>query len=241
VKIARTSSAFLFWLALLPACVGAQTETTTVHIQHVEKLKTTDGQTIFRVAYDYDYPGEDAIYIQGLGIVSSKGSFEYFTPNPFLEFRRSANGPVLNTIPLKESQVSLGDDSPSFSRPSDFPLYLTGNWTRPRVSFQSHVQKIIDRHFVGGKYADQVDKIAWVISSEHSLSTNDDNLFVYIIVAVSSPFDVSQKGFAFHLSYLAHEKRKLGKTTSNVLSAESKKAVESFIQKLQSELEGTDP
>ena len=179
-----------------------------------------------------------SIFIRGLGGVPAKGHFEYFTSDSALEFRESIDGPVLLTIPLSATETAMGNNRLDFPAPSDFGnYYLTGTWRGARNEFTPRMISVIDKYFIEGKLAIQVDKIDYVITSDRTLPTTDPNLFAYVEVSISRPFDVTRAGFDFHLSYMAREKRKLSAAQSDQLSSQSKSAVDLFIRTLMAELQ----
>jgi hypothetical protein len=212
------------------------TDSTPVKVQHVEEFRTSSGGNFLQVAYDYDFVGKKSIYIRGLGNVPGRGSFDYFTPESSLEFRESIEGPVLLTIPLLPTEVAMGAEHLDFPRPRDFGDFLTGTWKKSEALFKPHMVSVIDKYFIEGKLAMQVDSIDYVITSYRTLPTTDPNLLAYVVVSISRPYDTSRLGFDFHLSYLAREKRKLSDTPSDKLSKKSKDAVDLFIGTLMTEL-----
>jgi hypothetical protein len=102
----------------------------------------------YAIAYEYDFPQRQSVYIKGIGTVPAHGLFRFLTADKELEFRDGPTGRVLKTVPLKETTV-VASKPPRLDLPAidDFPRdFQTFVWDS-RNALQERAQIVLGKYF----------------------------------------------------------------------------------------------
>ncbi|MEN3333254.1 MAG: hypothetical protein V7641_2619 [Blastocatellia bacterium] len=206
----------------------------------VQTHRTHDRTVIYKVNYSYEFKGLDSVYIEGFGSVPAKGRFTYFTEDSNIRFKESAQGRILTVISLLGSEVNTSSTTEAdFPEESQFTLtYRSGLWPYSS-SFQKAINKVINQSFPSGYKAFEANNINYYQTTYVSLRDLPENLIAEIAVLFSHPYEVKARQFAFHIQFVAREKRVQSGRWRYELSQEtqtsSERFIDEFIKKLSEE------
>lgn len=181
------------------------------------------------VDFDYEFVGRETVYVKGIGLVPASGSLKYLTLDGRLEFRESAGGAVLATVPLSETVVLQGA---SFDIPSESDLTPTAReelWTG-RGLFTNRARSALNALFPTGFVAADVNGANVWTTSYSRLSNLSECLIGEVAISVSHPFN-TRDGMMFRVRYAAREARCLSPRWRKP-SQEVKTAAENFVTQL---------
>src|SRR5213592_894909 len=74
-----------------------------VKVKSVVEKTTPDDKVVYDVSYSYEFKGRATVWVDGLGAIPGKGKFNYMTSDNKVEFRESANGPLIVGAGLEET------------------------------------------------------------------------------------------------------------------------------------------
>ena len=127
---------------------GSNATAGKVEVKSVVKVFLAKDTPGYSIAYEYDFPKRDSVYIKGLGTVPAKGSFRYLTTDKQIELRDKPAGELLAIVPLQETVV-VAAKPPLLSTPQleDFPRdFQTFNWDSPKT-LQERAQAVLNKYF----------------------------------------------------------------------------------------------
>src|SRR5207247_4585365 len=161
-----------------------------VKVKSVVEKTTPDDKVVYDVSYSYEFKGRATVWVDGLGAIPIKVKFNYMTSDNKIEFRESANGPLIAGVGLEEtSKINSGDGSTDLPKDSEFPAFFrSSTWTSPPV-FSDAVVSVIQSFFVSGYNVKQESTISYYITTYRRLDVSDRNLRSQIAVRISLPYE----------------------------------------------------
>jgi len=149
----RSAWSMIGIMALLVPLAAAQERTgganpARVLVRTVVKVLLSPDVPGYAIAYEYDFPNRQSVYIKGVGTVPAHGVFRFVTADKELEFRDGPAGRVLKTVPLQETTV-VASKPPRLDLPSidDFPRdFQSFIWDSPKV-LQERAQIVLGKYF----------------------------------------------------------------------------------------------
>ena len=179
-----------------------------VHIRSVVKVFLKDGTPGYSVAYDYNFPERDSVYIKDLGIVPAKGSFHYVSEESQLEVRENADGKILVQLPLKET-VIVASKPPVLGVPDEdaFPdVYQSYMWDSSR-SLQERANYVLNKAF---RYHPHFEK--GVTQLKTTFTPLPESMLAagttaQVALLLSFPFDPQSGKYSLHVQSLVMEGR----------------------------------
>jgi hypothetical protein len=210
-----------------------------VDVQSVIAKNTSQNKVVYAIRYTYEFKGRNAVYVNGIGTVPAKGKFSYLTSVQHLEFRESATGTAIVTVPLEETTITMGSDSTDLPKEGDFPqAFRSDNWT-PSATFPEAALKVIQKYFPSGYAAHQNGQTNYYVTTYRNLQVTNRQLRSQIAVAISQPYDISGDKFAYHIQFIARDHPRLSNDWryGDDRDQETLTAAEGFINQLISELD----
>lgn len=230
-------------LGLIPVSVSpqaqrieAQGEGYLVTVLSVVSTQDSEGRTLYNVSYSYKFSDRASVYVDGLGTLPASGMFKYLTALPRLTFRESAGGPLLVTIPLKETIKSMGGGGVEFPPASSFAAAPSryGEWSSS-TSFARHAMRVLDKYFVSGYEAFPCDDRQCYRTTFRVIPL-PRNRKVKVAVIISRPSPESGVPDSFRLQYRAYQKTGSGLWDEEIEEA-PRTALDGFINELLRALE----
>ncbi len=154
----------------------------------VGKVKTTLGDPIYKVSYEYDFGSSKTVYIKGVGQVPGKGKLTYLSHNSSVEFRESIAGPIL-AVAKTESLIPIINGTVDLPLPSHFPQPPLGRDTRwdSKQSFQEiATETTTNKRFQA--YAYEQDGVAYLTTTYCFIEGLPKNLIGQIALRLSYPY-----------------------------------------------------
>lgn len=195
-----------------------------VDVKSVVKVLLAEDTPGYSIAYEYDFPKRDWVYIKGLGTVRAKGTFRYLTSDKQIEVRDSPAGEILASVPLHET-VIVAARPPLLStpQPEDFPRdSQIFNWDSTQT-LQERAQTVLNRYFHLVPDDECQKEVAHIRTTFTPLDPKDVPVGVTAQVALllSFPCSPKTKKYAFQVQARVME----GRTHSDVFRPTSDPAV----------------
>jgi hypothetical protein len=204
------------------------------------KAKTSEGASIYKVSYEYDFGDSKVLYIKGLGKVPGKGKFTYFTYEPTIEFRESAWGPVLAVAQSSSTTPAL-DATVDVPLPSDFsqpPQGRDARWDSKRP-----FPEIVTETASGNKlqaYAYEQDGVAYLTTCYTVVPGLPPSMVGHVALRISHPHRKGTAGDAtwYRIEFASRERRiKETKWVSPARSQEMQAATNRYVDWFITELQ----
>jgi hypothetical protein len=179
-----------------------------VQVKTVVKVFLKDGAPGYSIAYDYDFPERETVYIDHIGVVPAKGSFHYISEGTRLEVRESPDGKILAEVPLRET-VIVAAKPPVLGVPDEdaFPnVYQSFIWDSKR-SLTERANNVLNKAF---HYHPQFEqgvtrlKTTFTPLPPEGLSAGTT---AQIALLLSFPFDPESGRYSLHVQSLVMEGR----------------------------------
>jgi hypothetical protein len=210
-----------------------------VNLSSVVKVYLAKDTPGFSVAYDYEFPGHQFIYIHGIGTVRSKGSFAYLTTDKSLEFRGSADGDLLLSVPLKETTV-VASKPPllPLANVEDFPQeFLPFTWDLSEP-LQAHAQSVLAKYFhlASGAGCDKGVEQLRTTFTPLELKAAPQGVTAELALLLSFPCDAQRPTYQFQVRSLVMEGRTHSDTFRHTSDANLIQAGDDFVRALVAEM-----
>lgn len=197
----------------------AQGPNYSVNVSKVVERTTPENTVVYQISYSYEFKGRSAVYVKGLGTVPAKGQFSYMVPEPQLEFRESATGPVIATVQLEETFRTQGSESTEFPEEAKFPAFFRSDIWSPPATFPAAAIKVINKYFPSGHNSKQTGQLNYYITTFRNLlvpNPNNDsnirNLRSQIAIILSQPYDSANDRFTYHIQFVARDRPRMSTT-----------------------------
>jgi hypothetical protein len=183
-----------------------------VKIGSVTKVFVAKDSPAYLVSYSYNFEKLHSVYIEGIGIVSGKGSFQYLSTAQELEFRDPTTDAVLERVPLKET-AAVAAKPPLNEVPTENqfpPGYRSYTWELP-ISLQDRANTVLAKYF--NYQPHENDKLTYLATTYTPLvldkKLTEKGIQAQVALLLSFPYDSGAGKFSFHIQYLAKEGRAL--------------------------------
>lgn len=205
----------------------------------IDRSPADGGKVLYEIKYRYEFGGLESVYVTGLGIVPAKrDEVTYLTEEKKLEFRESAGGEVLVTVPLRVTVATQGGGGPELPQENLFSeAALSGAWGQ-RNSFSDHAHGILQRYFSFGIQAYQRGAVSYYLTTYRTLSIPGGNLRGQVAVMVSQPYSAGGGGTGYRVQYVVRDRPRLSNTWryGGEVSENTKTVAAAFIKTLVAEL-----
>lgn len=207
----------------------------------IARSSTADNKVVYEITYDYEFKGRDSVYVKGLGTVPAKrGGVTYLTSEPQLEFRGSAGGELIVSVPLQETAATQGGGAADLPQEADFSAaFRTGTWRHP-VTFHESASRAIEKYFPFGYEARQKGQVNYYVTTYRNLTIPGGTLRSQIAVMLSQPYDGGAHGFTYRVQFVVRDRPRMSTTwrVGEQVSEQTKSATAEFINSLLAELAG---
>lgn len=173
---------------------------------------TSAGRMLHQISYTYSFSGVPSVYIRGIGLTTSSGSFSYMTGDPTLQFYDSQGGSLLAEVVLHATAIAMGSDSMELPDipPADSP-FRDGDW-KPELTFPAAISAIIQKYFGGGYNIRDVGKQHYYLTTFRTLRVSDPQLVSQIALVVSQPYDVTGHQMSYRVQYVIRDRPRMSAT-----------------------------
>jgi hypothetical protein len=207
----------------------------------INRAPAGSDKILYEVTYRYEFAGLESIFINGLGVVSAKkDSVSYLTSDNKLEFRESATGAVIITVPLRVTAATQSGGGPEVPQVSDFSTAVrTGTWGR-HGNFSDYALRVIEKYFPSGFTPLQRGPLSFYITTYRTLKVPGGMIRAEIAVMLSQPHDESRDKLSYHIQYVIRDKPRLSTEWSygQGVTEKTKEQAAEFINDLVNELAG---
>lgn len=183
---------------------SAQGVKAPIMVNAVAKGNTSQGMTLYKVNYSYEFKGRDTVFIKGLGLVPAKGQFVYLTEDPRVEFLDSAGGRVIGVAYTPSTYSFLGP----IELPSEdaFTKVARDELWEYSTSFQEMAIKALNkRNLLYQSY--ERDQVSCLLTTYTSLKELPDFLSAQIALRLTHPYRTKDGRLLFRVQFAARERR----------------------------------
>lgn len=209
-----------------------------VDVKSVVKVFVANDMPAHLVSYKYNFLGRQTVYIKGLGVVSSRGEFEYFTREPTLQILDAPDGAILAEVALKETVV-VASGAPLNYVPSDgeFPAaFRSYAWTSS-TPLQERLNGVLRKYFSYMPHDE--NKVNYISTTFTPLQIEKlaRGTTAHVALLISFPHDATQGKYWFHVKSLVREGRVLSDSTRPTNNESIQRAASEFVDQLIKEIE----
>lgn len=225
-----TLVALIACIASLPLASRAQPAKERVTVSMLIEVPTPEG-LLFRVTYQYDFPGRDTVFIDGVGTMPARGELTYLLSGQSVRFLDAFGGRVLHTAPLDDPIRLMGGGTGTgadLPRETDFPeAYRQGRWagTRP---FADVVITVLDKYFPRGYRAYRRADRQNFLTMFATLPPVSDRVSAAVAVLVSAPAEANPNDVVFTMQFYGRERRSRTDWRED-LGADTEAVVQKFV------------
>jgi hypothetical protein len=219
-----------------PKNVSAQSR---VNIESVTKVSVAKDGSAYLVTFRYDFDKFSTIYIEGFGTVPSKGTYQYISNQPYLDFLDPDSRGLIERVPLQETTI-VAAKPPLNEIPSDNQFsqgFHSYAWELPS-SLQERANAVLAKYFI--YYPHENNKLIYLTTTYTPLSLSkklsDDGVLAEVALLLSFPFDPANGKYSFHVQYSVKEGRVLSDELRPTDSSEIIQAANKFADKIVAEM-----
>jgi len=206
-----------------------------VDVRTVVKVFLAKDTPGYSIAYEYNFPQRQSVYIKGFGTVPAKGGFRYLTSDTQLEFRDSPEGKVLARVPLQQT-VIVAAKPPLLPLPqfADFPEdSQTFSWDSPQT-WQERADAVLNEYFHFAPNSDCEKGMTYLRTTYTPLELKDAPAGVTAQVALlfSLPCNADAGKYSFQVKSRVMEGRTHSDEFRPTRDPDIVRAADSFVQSL---------
>jgi len=180
----------------------------SVEVKSVVKVFIAKNAAVFLLDYDYDFPEQSTVHIDGLGTVPAKGAFRYFSSLKTLVFRDDRTQNILAEVPLKETVV-VAAKPPLNEVPSqaEFPPAFQSFVWEGASSFPAIANAVLGKYF---HYLPQeANGQTFFATTFTPLALHDvpSGVLGQVALLLSFPYDRLTRKYSFHVQCIVREGR----------------------------------
>ncbi len=212
---------------------------TSVKLESVTKVFIARNSPAYLVSYSYDFEKLRSVYIKGVGVVSSKGNYQYLSTAQELEFRDPTTDDVLERVPLQETAV-VAAKPPLNEVPTENqfpPGYRSYTWELP-MSLQERANTVLAKYF--NYLPHENNKLTYLATTYTQLPINkkltDRGVQAQLALLLSFPYDPLTGRYSFRVQSTIKEGRALSDELRPTNNAEILAAANDFTDKIIAEL-----
>lgn len=181
-----------------------------VNINRALKVFVAKGIPGLSIDYDYDFAGRSQVHIDGLGIVSPSGHFQYVTTNTELVFREvgTTSGAVLLRIPLHPTlSVAAKPPLTEIANITEFPLAFSAYPSSAVPPLPMRMNAVLGQHFRYRPF--ESDGRTFIVTTFAPLPLRGvrEGVVAEIALLLSFPYDRETGQYNFHIQSLIREGR----------------------------------
>jgi hypothetical protein len=251
MRLATVACCTALYLMFAPPCHAQQANPQEVGVaggyKYLVEIKSVidrspvgGDKVLYEIRYRYEFGGLESVFVTGLGVVPAKrDEVTYLTEEKKLEFRKSAAGEVLVSVPLRVTAATQSGGGPELPPESQFSeAALGGVWSQPG-SFSDHAYGVIQKYFTSGVGAYQRGDVSYYITTYRTLSIPDGKVRGQVAVMVSQPYS-ADGGMGYRVQYVVRDRPRLSGDWryGSEISEQTRTAVTDFIGRLVAELGG---
>jgi len=209
----------------------------TVRIVSATKVFIGKDKPAYLIAYSYDFPRLSSVYVDGLGMVPTKGTYTYLSVADQLTFRDAASGTVLARVPIRETAV-VAAKPPLNEVETRFPSsYRSFVWDRP-ASLQERANSVLAKYFLYWPHED--NKLTFLATTYTPLMLDNDmsatGVLARVALMISFPYEEVPGKYSFRVQYSVKEGRALSDEFRSTGNASIMKFANGFVENLISEM-----
>jgi hypothetical protein len=236
---ACAASLFLFVCPAQPQSPAPAQQASRIKLESVAKVLIANDTPAYLVSYSYDFDKMPNVYIKGLGVVPSKGSYQYISREQELEFRDPTTNAVLERVPIQETMVVAakpplnqiaGDNQ--FSQ-----AYRAYSWEQP-TPLQERANTVLAKYF--NYLPRENNKLTYLATTYTQLPLDkkftDRGVLAQVALLLSFPYDPTTGKYSFHVQYSAKEGRALSDELKSTNNEDILRAANEFVDKIVSEM-----
>jgi hypothetical protein len=219
------------------------TPTPRVNVETATKIFIASDSAAYLVSFSYHFDNLPNIYIKGLGVVRSKGSFQYISREQELEFCDPTSGALLERVPFQETTV-VAAKPPLNEVPPDTAFsagYRSYTWESP-ASLQERANAVLAKYF--NYQPHENNKLTYLATTYTQLPLNkklaDRGVLAQLALLLSFPYDPAQRKYSFHVQYSAKEGRPLSDELRATNDGEILGAANEFVDKIVAEMRSAE-
>ena len=218
-----------------PHAAGGEAATPRAKIVSAAKVLIAKNRPAYLVSFSFDFDNSPSIYIKGFGVVSSKGTYQYISTEPELQFCDPTTGAVLERLPIEETTV-VAAKPPLNEIPGDNEFSQgihSYTWELP-VSLQERANAVLAKYFIYSPHEN--NKLTYLATTYTPLPLNkklaDDGVLAELALLLSFPYDPASGKYSFHVQYSTKEGRALSDELRQTDNPEILQAANNFVDKI---------
>jgi hypothetical protein len=205
-------------------------------------MDVTSGRgTLHQITYSYLFPGIKSVYIKGIGITTSAGSFSYMTSDPTLQFFDSPHGHLLAEVTLQVTGVPMGSsDAELPDMPPANSSFRSGSW-KPEATFPVAITAVIQKYFLSYGTRDAGAE-HYYLTTFRTLRLSDPQISGQIALIVSQPYDVNGDQLSYRIQFVLRDRPRMsakyrtGSDVSEVTQSAAMDFLNSFMAEVASQV-----
>lgn len=189
----------------------------TVNIKRFVAAIRVGRERLYRLTFDYDFPGRTRVVVLGFGEVAAKGSLSYLTPEKKLIFR-DERGQDLLKVDLKITGTPEGAAS-KMPAPDDFPPEYK-SYLRSGSLSAEYCNSVLNEFFESG-YRPRLERgITYYVTAYQNLSGAPQGKIARMALQISTPYQAQGNPGAssFQIQMIVQEQGILSGGPSQVVS-----------------------
>lgn len=209
------------------------------NVQVISAVKVMVAKTTpaLRVAYRYEFRGRQTVYIKGLGVVPSRGEYEYLTREASLQVRDSPDGMVVAEVPIKETVVVAAKAPLNYVPPQrDFPAAFRSEVWGSSAPLQDRVNTVLRKYF--SYMPSDENNVSYVATTFTPLQVEKlpPGATAQMALLISFPHDAAVNRYSFRVHSLVEEGRLLSDDTRPTSNPNIQQAADRFVDQLINEI-----
>lgn len=202
-----------------------------VKVDTVQPFRTSAGQLLFRLNYNYQFKDHQFIHLKGVGRMPASGKQEHFFEKEYLEFE-DLSGNLLVKIKLKPNKKAPEAGALDLPQESEFVNFLSDTGQDPTAFLPKALQKL-NNWFPPGYTIRQDGQVTSFVTAYRDVDGIPSHLRGQIAIKLSYPFDRNNNQFFFRV-YIV--KRQKPKKSSGPWESSNERAFEDFVARLLKDL-----
>jgi hypothetical protein len=203
-----------------------------VKVDIVQPIRTSDGQLLYRLSYNYQFKERPTINIKSIGMVPASGKQEHLFAGEYLEFE-DASGNLLVRIRLKPNKKAPEAGALDLPSESEFVSFLSETAQDQGAFLPKALQKL-NRWFPAGYTIRQDGQVTSLMTIYRDVEGLPSNLRGQIAIRLSYPYDPNSNQFFFRV-YMVTRQRPKKSADWQSPSPETQKVFDNFVRQLLQE------
>jgi hypothetical protein len=214
---------------------GERSNQYSVDVKSVIAVSTPEARA-YLIEYSYRFRQLTEVYIKTIGLVPARGEQKYITYDKQIEFRRSAEGPVLLIVPIEETIILQSPISQCTFKDTDFiTTYKEGPWPGA-----DQTRIALNKFFGSGYSAREENHINIYKTSCITPPGLSPGLIAEVAFEVSHPFRTTNGTTLYRIRWAAHEARvhsTMWRQPGDEVRTAAEKSMCQFMSKVESRID----